>query len=81
MLKVEAVSKKKPKFFVEGMPKDFTLVGKNGSEIKATLSGVGSKAYNLSITTGKTSFDSTSIREIAEHFAELADMLDAKLAA
>ena len=82
MLKVTAAAtttKTSPKYFVEGLPKDFVLETESN---KAKISGVidvTKKRFSISTGVAACNFDAAGLREVAEHFAELADLIDGKL--
>lgn len=79
--KVTRVSETKtPKHFTGGKPKDFELKAVNGAITKAVLSPNG-RDYNLTIPSGYTAFDAAALRELGEHCAELADILQNKVQA
>lgn len=73
-----------PKLFTGGKPKDFEITTRNSARISGKLSSSG-KAYAVYVgpevnerSDSKHELDSAALREVAEHFAELADILDGK---
>lgn len=68
--------KKKVKHFTGGKPKSFELTTEGGSRVVGRLSTTG-KAFVINVD---SSFCPKGLREVASHFAELADIMDGKAA-
>lgn len=67
--------KKKLKHFT-GLPKSFELTTESGSTLKAAITATG-KAFKIDTS---ASFCPKGLRDIASHFAELADVMEGKAA-
>lgn len=78
MLKVNHESNSKAKLFTGGKPKDFRLLPERGTAwgVVCALQS-GGKTYSFN---ANGAFDSAAIREIGQHFNELADIMEEKAA-
>ncbi len=78
-IKISHETKTKAKLFTGGQPKDFSFQPETGTAYNISCKlAIAGKSYVIGAT---GAIDAKGLREVGQHFVELADMMEGKVAA